>query len=112
MKIALIGACGKMGKEFASVVKDSNDSKIVLNVDLKNSNELTTYQSISSLKFDIDLIVDFSTSEDRKDYISYSLKNKIPYACFSTNLSKKDKNFLKNYHKMFPSSFVKMQAKE
>ena len=102
MKIALIGACGKMGKEFASAVSESNDSEIAFNLDLKENQQLKIYHTINDCQIDVDIIVDFSTSEDRSDFISYSSNHKIPYACFSTNLSQKDKKLFEKLSKKVP----------
>ena len=80
MKIILIGSNGRMGQEICKEAFIFGD-EIVLKVD---KNDVIK-------RVDADVIIDFSTSQDREKYIEYSRQNKIPYCCFATGMSEKDK---------------------
>lgn len=89
MKIILIGAMGKMGQMIKNVL-DKGD-KIVAEVDLK--------KPLPKRNLHADVIIDFSSADDREIYFDYAKKWNIPYACFSTNLSEKDEKGLEELGK-------------
>ena len=84
MKIALIGSNGKMGKAVSEVIKDGDE--IVAKIDSEN----VLKKSVTA-----DVIIDFSTAENRQEYINFSFKKKVPYCCFATAISTED---MKEFH--------------
>lgn len=91
MKILLIGANGNMGREVISVCKDT-ENEIIAGVDRERIQigELEVYDSIKFIQNKPDVIIDFSTCEDRGEYIKYAMVNQVPYCCFSTIISNSD----------------------
>ena len=90
MKIILIGSNGKMGNEIENAV-DGNDF-IVEKID---QNDVIKEKQA-------DVIIDFSTAENRNEYIAYAKMKKVPYACFSTNLTSDDEKELRILSKHVP----------
>lgn len=103
MKILLIGSLGKMGKEISESVKNFND-KIIAGIDIQNgsNHDFKTYSTIPKSLSPVDAIIDFSTAKSRQNLIEFAYKNKIPYGMFSTVISKKDDDDLKNLSKIVP----------
>ena len=79
MNILLIGAEGRMGR----MVRESAERNDII-FPVEREVDLTHCENV-------DVVVDFSTCTNRSKYIAFARKNKLPYACFSTNLSKEDK---------------------
>lgn len=89
MKFVVIGCCGKMGKLVAKDLIEQNVQ--VYGVDKSvNGLPFKVVKKIEEIDFQIDAIIDFSTASDRRSYIEFARNNKIPYACFSTNVSEND----------------------
>ena len=104
LKILIIGICGKMGTMLKDellktptdhtvygvdklIAQDiENDAKNNHKIPTKWSNSLNTgdiaqapiYTNIWSVNEKVDVIVDFSTQNDKKDSINYALKNAHP----------------------------------
>ena len=91
MKILLIGANGKMGQEVATVAKEIGE-EIIVGIDkmAKKTEDFEIYNNLNLIKIKPDVIIDFSTCEDREEFTNYAYSKKIPYACFSTIVSKSD----------------------
>lgn len=103
MKILLIGASGKMGREVISVCQNLND-KVVCGVDREymQINGVSVFDDIKLVDKSVDVIIDFSTCENRQDYINYSKENCVPYCCFSTLVSDDDYKRLQSLSKIVP----------
>lgn len=110
MKIILIGSEGKMGKAFFDYISTRSQDQVVGCVDIsyedmptgQSHNSVNTlnnpkykHKNIWSVVEKADIIVDFSTSNDKKDIINYALKNKLALAIFSTTCSTNDNILLK-----------------
>jgi len=126
MKIILVGASGKMGREVTKFVLDTPHD-IVAEIDshfitikcdkqsVKQNNSLneiinnaTTKESsqnktiISNNIFDAppaDVIIDFSTASSRKDFIAFAKEKGLAYCLFSTAVSRADLKRLKTISK-------------
>ena len=101
MKIILIGCNGKMGQMLSHNLK--NDV-IVSGIDITNSidNNYSVFKEINLINSKADIIIDFSTCDDRKTYIDYAAQQGLPYACFSTIISKQDEISFKSLSKRVP----------
>lgn len=113
LKILILGVCGKMGTMLKDeLLKTPTDytvygvDKLVaqdIENDTKNNPKIPTkwssslsmgniaqvpiYANIWSVNEKVDVIVDFSTQNDKKDSINYALKMHAPLAIFSTACS-------------------------
>lgn len=88
MNIVLIGSKGRMGRELKNNL--GNFDKIVEEIDVGDR---------LPRKNKGDVIIDFSTAKDRREYFAYAKKFNIPYACFSTGLSEDDERGLEELSK-------------
>ncbi len=78
-RIVLTGACGKMGGVIQSVVSGRDDCEVVAGVD-KYNNGLTpfpVYESISKVKEEADVVVDFSNPSLLDGLLSFCRDRKI-----------------------------------
>ena len=87
MRAVLVGCAGKMGQEILAAAKVG---EIVAGVDVVGCLKIKTYGKIVDVEEKFDVIIDFSTCEDRGEIIDFAIKNNIFYCCFSTFLSEKD----------------------
>lgn len=114
MKILLIGALGKMGREVATNTQNYGD-EISFGVECqeavadscyakaKHDFELVSEKNLSKIDGkNIDAIIDFSTSTDRAKYFEFATKYNIAYGLFSTNFTKNDEKYVKKSSKKIP----------
>ena len=91
IKLALVGANGRMGKEICKLVAQNNRLEATLAV-LRNGeaspfkNHLKSLESFEKSK-KLDVVIDFSTREQLQKTISYCIKNKTPLVTGVTGLS-------------------------
>lgn len=128
LKILIIGVCGKMGTMLKDELLKTPADYTVYGVDKlepkpienngKNSPKIPTNQSIAhnmgsignipiytniwSVNDNIDVIVDFSTQNDKKDSINYALKTHTPLAIFSTACSAESVKMMQKASKEIP----------
>lgn len=101
MNFIVVGCCGKMGELVAKELIDKKQNVYGVDKNFKKS-VLKCFDCIEKVCAKIDAIIDFSTANNREDYIEYARKNRIPYACFSTNISEKDLESFKMVSKEIP----------
>lgn len=102
MNILLIGALGRMGQEVCSYVKNGND-KIVAGIDIEdNLQSFPIYKNVDNVKENFDVIIDFSTSKNRKEYFQLAKKRMCPYGLFSSDIQLEDEKLFKNLAKFVP----------
>lgn len=92
MRVLIVGGLGKMGQEVAKICEESGYD-VVGKID-KNDDIFQIENA--------DVIVDFSTCDDRTDYVEYARKKKIAYCCFSTLVSASDLKKMKGLAKVCP----------
>ena len=105
MNFLLIGCNGNMGRQVAEVVSQQKCDKIIAGIDTKKSEnhlDFPVYLNTKKVNKKIDAIIDFSTCNNRQEYISFALKHNIPYACFSTICSSEDITLFENLAKSCP----------
>ena len=90
MKIVLIGANGRMGKEVVKALKLEDVAWCVDKDDHLDE------------KFDAEIIIDFSTAGDRTKYVEFAKAKSVPYCCFSTAISAEDEKQLKDLSQRVP----------
>ena len=76
-KIIITGANGKMGKVVKSVIDGRDDCKIVAGVDIYgDSADFPVYRSISDVKENADVVIDFSNPSLLDELLAYGKENK------------------------------------
>jgi 4-hydroxy-tetrahydrodipicolinate reductase len=94
IKVGLVGASGRMGKEIVQV--------------LHASSNCDHYYSMSREKVDpkaaaqVDVWIDFSSPEALSDVLKMAAKYKKPVVCGTTGFTTKEKNLLAKYSKEIP----------
>ncbi len=107
MKFLLIGCNGKMGKTISKIAKEHEDI-IVCGVDLTcEKQNFKTYTNINQVTEELDAIIDFSTTENHIEFISFAQSRNLPYGLFSTVVNNDTKHFMKEASKFIPILFCK-----
>ena len=88
-KIILVGANGKMGSAITSAVSAYENCEIIAGVDKYHGivREYPVYDSISEIKEDADVIIDFSNPEANASVLDFAKSQKIPVVIGTTGLS-------------------------
>lgn len=94
LKIALVGANGRMGAEIARLA-ESEQAKIVFSIDAAADWKKTK-------PADVDIVVDFSSSDGLSRALEWCVKNKKPIVSGSTGLSKENIAAMKAAAKKIP----------
>lgn len=116
MDIILIGSLGKMGQLLCKKVSKNSIDQIVAMIDIKYTDvnkeiykepilpylSHITHKTIWSANSKADVIIDFSTSEDKTEIIDFALLHNLPLAIFSTTCSDSDKQKLITASKHIP----------
>ncbi len=107
MKFLLIGCNGKMGKSITEIAKTYNDI-IVCGIDKTDENTgIKKYKTTDNILEQFDAIIDFSTTENHKEFINLAIKRNIPYGLFSTILNQETRKMLNYASKNIPILFCK-----
>ncbi len=85
-KIILTGCCGKMGSVIQSIVANRDDATIVAGVDKYNNNktEFPVYESISDVKEEADVVIDFSNPSLLDSLLEYGISSKTALVIATT----------------------------
>lgn len=107
MKVVVIGCMGRMGKKVCELLESDSKFDQFVGIDSdEQGNVKNCFYNQKTDEFDLfckaDVVIDFSTCSNRKQYFEQAKKNKIPYALFSTNLSEQDKEGLTELSKIVP----------
>ena len=110
VSIVLNGACGRMGEEFAKVVKKNIQvAEIVAGVDLKISDRVKCFDFSISENFPnkkVDVIVDFSNPSALNKILNFAEKNKVAAVLATTGYNKEQIEQIKKTSKSIPIFFT------
>lgn len=91
IKIAICGACGKMGANIAELLKGDSDTEIFCGVDPRRESSdcggVTVYKSFNEIIGKPDVIIDFSSPAVLSDELDYAVKNNVPAVIGSTGFT-------------------------
>ncbi|MBO5495398.1 MAG: 4-hydroxy-tetrahydrodipicolinate reductase [Eubacterium sp.] len=91
-KIIITGANGKMGKVVKSVIDGRDDCKIVAGVDIYgDSADFPVYRSISDVKENADVVIDFSNPSLLDELLAYGKENKTALIIATTGYDEEQK---------------------
>ena len=92
VRIILCGANGKMGRVIQSVVAARDDAQIVAGVDINtDSAEFPVYSSISEVKEEADVVIDFTNPSLLGSLLDYAVSKKMPVVIGTTGYDDKQK---------------------
>lgn len=101
MKIILNGACGRMGREVKTLLKNSGMHEIVAEVD-KMAAENNVYTDIDDFSGKADMIIDFSNHLGTKKLLEYAVKNEIPAVIATTGHTDEETELIKKAAEKIP----------
>lgn len=91
IKIAVCGACGKMGQNIAELLKGDAEAEIFCGIDPRGGSsdrsEITVYKSFKEIGGKPDVIIDFSSPAVLSDELEYAVKNGVPAVIGSTGFT-------------------------
>lgn len=89
IKIAICGACGKMGRVIYDIISNRSDCKVVAGVDLSAESyaDFPVVEKISQLSVKPDVIIDFSHPSLLDDLLDYCLTNGVAVVIATTGYS-------------------------
>ena len=91
-KIIITGANGKMGKVVKSVIDGRDDCKIVAGVDIYgDSADFPVYRTISDVKENADVVIDFSNPSLLDELLAYGKENKVALIIATTGYDEEQK---------------------
>ena len=92
MKILLVGANGKMGREMSSYLEKKEIG--YFKIDKENRDD--------AKKFDYDIVLDFSTSACLYENLELAKKKRCPIVIATTNHTKNNYELIQKYSKIIP----------
>ena len=104
LRIMLNGCNGKMGKVIAKSVLDRDDCEIVAGVDVNadENDNFEVFKSIMEVKYDADVIIDFSNPNALDLLLNFAIKNKMPIVFCTTGFSSEQINKIKSASNIIP----------
>lgn len=92
-KIAITGACGRMGRVIAALCGERADCGIIAGIDLLGTAyaEFPVYKTVFELPEKPDVILDFSHPSALPDLLSYCKINSVPLVIATTGYSDEEK---------------------
>ena len=107
-KIAITGACGKMGRVIAGLADDRDDCIICAGIDLKGEQygEFPVVTKVFDLPEKPDVIIDFSHPSALDDLLSYCKMKNVPIVIATTGYSDQEIQKIKLAAQQIPVFFT------
>lgn len=92
-RIAITGACGKMGRVIANICKSRSDCEVVAGIDIAGEkyDSFPIVKSVFDLAEKPDVIIDFSHPSALPDLLSYGRMNNVPLVLATTGYSDEER---------------------
>ena len=93
-RIAITGACGKMGRVIAGLVEQRSDCEVVAGIDLLGEKyaDFPVYKKVFDLPEKPDVIIDFSHPSALPDLLSYGKMNNVPLVLATTGYTDEERS--------------------
>ncbi len=107
IKIALVGANGKMGQVISRMAAESKNVEIVCGIDINTQKnfDYPVYESFDNVTEEIDVIIDFSHHNSLLGTLCYATKYEKPAVIATTGLTPENKECLNAASKKIPIFF-------
>ncbi len=103
MKILLVGACGRMGKEVVKASKDFDDVDIVKTVDMRYEKEDVNHnRNINDVEGDFDAIIDFSAHDATISTLKVAIVRRVGVVICTTGHSDEERNYIEYASRFIP----------
>ena len=92
-RIAITGACGRMGRVIAGLVKERADCTIIAGIDKlgEQYDEFPVYTKVFDMPEKPDVIIDFSHPSALPDLLSYGKMNNVPLVLATTGYTDEER---------------------
>lgn len=106
--IAITGACGRMGRVIAELVKERNDCKICAGIDLRGERyaDFPVVEKVFELSEKPDVIIDFSHPSALEELLSYCKMKNVPIVIATTGYSEDEIQKIKLAAQQIPVFFT------
>ncbi len=85
IKVAICGACGKMGANISELLNGDNEAEYFLGIDPRGGDKV--YKAFNEIGGKPDVIIDFSSPAVLSDELDYAVKNNVPAVIGSTGFT-------------------------
>lgn len=105
MRVLLHGCNGKMGQVLTRLISNMKDANVVCGVDSdvnKIRNEYPVYSSLSDVKEEVDVLIDFSNHSCIDNILKFGIDKKVPLVICTTGFSLEEKNKMIEASKYIP----------
>lgn len=108
IKIAITGACGKMGKVIYSLIESRNDCAVCAGIDLFGEKyaDFPMYKKVFEMQEKPDVIIDFSHPSALPDLLDYCKMNNTPIVLATTGYNDEEINSIKTAAEQIPVFFT------
>ncbi|MCH2533098.1 MAG: 4-hydroxy-tetrahydrodipicolinate reductase [Bdellovibrionales bacterium] len=97
IKVGVIGATGRMGKEIVSLINQSDSLEYAVGVGSKDTKDTVTIENVDPSS--VDVMIDFALLESFSKNMSWCAKNKIPIVSGVTGIATEHEAELKKASK-------------
>ncbi|MDE7379560.1 MAG: 4-hydroxy-tetrahydrodipicolinate reductase [Clostridia bacterium] len=89
IKIAVCGACGKMGQNILELLETDAEAQTFCGIDPNGGNckDIKVYKSFNEIEGKPDVIIDFSSPAALESELEYAVKNNVPAVIGSTGFT-------------------------
>lgn len=107
-KIAVTGACGRMGKVIASLCAERSDCEIIAGIDKlgEQYGSFPVYKTLFDMPEKPDVIIDFSHPSVLPDLLSYCKMNNVPVVIATTGYSDEERAQITSSASQIPVFFT------
>ncbi|SKA89166.1 dihydrodipicolinate reductase [Caloramator quimbayensis] len=105
MRVLLHGCNGRMGQVLSRLISGMDDAKVVCGVDSnidKIINSYPVYPSLSEVKEEVDVLIDFSNHSCLDSILKFGLDRKVPLIICTTGFSPEEKQKMVESSKHIP----------
>lgn len=96
LKVIINGCSGRMGKALTTQIGTSEGVEVVAGIDIVESQRpYPIYKTLAECPVKGDVLIDFSSSESLRSYLSTAVKQKLSLVVATTGISPKDEQLLK-----------------
>lgn len=104
LKVAITGACGKMGRVISGLISEREDCTVCAGIDLQGIqySSFPVYTNIAQLEQVPDVIIDYSHPSVLDDLLNYCKMNNVPVVIATTGYNEDEINKIKLASKQIP----------
>ena len=111
MRVILVGACGRMGREIQAAL-DGADAVLAAGVDiLADENDRDIVRSLSAVSADADVIMDFSRHDGTRDVCAFASEKGLPLVLGTTGQTDAEKECVTAAARKIPVFFSANMAR-